>query len=251
MDEFRDEVRTAAGHRPWPRPSVPWAMTQTWHDVLFAHWPVATSIVRALVPPSFAVEEFEGTAWVSVVAFGITNLRIRGLPALPGLSSMAELNVRSYVDVGGRPGVYFFSLDASNEVLARGGRWFTNLPYVPAEMEVTKDGEDIRFLSARPDGSADLDMTYRPDGDPAVAAPRSLDAFVAERYCLYHFDRARRPYRLEIHHPPWRLQPARCAIRTNTMGAASGVPMQSAPSIVRFAKRQDVVAWPPTRLDQT
>jgi hypothetical protein len=121
MSDFRDDVIDLTGHRPWPLPTAPWVMSQTWHDVLFAHWPVATSIVRTLVPSPFAVHEFEGLAWISVVAFGITNLGVRGLPALPGLSSMAELNVRSYVDAGGRPGVYFFSLDASNELLAHGG----------------------------------------------------------------------------------------------------------------------------------
>ena len=248
MGDFRDDVIDVTGHRPWPMPTAPWVMSQTWHDVLFAHWPVATSIVRTLVPSPLAVDEFEGLAWISVVAFGITNLGVRGLPALPGLSSMAELNVRSYVEVGGRPGVYFFSLDASNELLAHGGRWLTNLPYVPAEMEVTKAGDNTRFLSTRPDGSAGLDVTYGPDGESAEAASGSLDAFLAERYCLYHFDREHRPYRLEIHHPPWRLQPAQCSIRTNTMGASCGLSLQGAP-IVRFAKRQDVVAWLPTKLD--
>ena len=26
-------------HRPWPLPTGPWVMAQSWHDLLFAHWP--------------------------------------------------------------------------------------------------------------------------------------------------------------------------------------------------------------------
>jgi hypothetical protein len=47
---------------------------------------------------------------------------------------------------------------------------------------------------------------------------------------------------------PWRFQPARCSIRSNTMAAPCALSLQGAP-IVRFAKRQDVVAWVPTKLD--
>ena len=29
-----------ASHRSWPLPKLPWTMTQTWNDLLFAHYPI-------------------------------------------------------------------------------------------------------------------------------------------------------------------------------------------------------------------
>lgn len=250
MSDFRNQVVTVTAHRPWPMPRGPWVLRQTWHDLLFAHWPVAVSSLRHLVPPAFEIEECQGSAWIGVVPFGMTDVGMRELPSLPGLSSMAELNVRTYVHAGGRPGVFFFSLDGSNAGLSMAARWLTNLPYVPAAMEVTREGEAVRFVSARPDGRAALDATYEPAGPPMRAAAGSPEAFLVERYCLYHLDRRRRPYRLEIHHPPWELQPSACAIRANTMGAVHGLPLDGAPALVHFARRQDVVAWLPRPLDR-
>ena len=44
------------------------------------------------------------------------------------VSAFPELNVRTYVSVGGRPGVYFFSLDAGNPLAVGAARVLFNLP---------------------------------------------------------------------------------------------------------------------------
>jgi hypothetical protein len=51
-----------------------------------------------------------------------------------------------------------------------------------------------------------------------------------------------RPSRLEIHHAPWPLQPARAEIVQNTMTDGLGIPLNGAP-LLHFAKRLDVVTW--------
>jgi uncharacterized protein YqjF (DUF2071 family) len=76
----------------------------------------------------------------------------------------------------------------------------------------------------------------------------SIEYFLTERYCLYHYDRRGRPYRLEIHHRPWSLQVARATITTNTMAAGSHLALIGDPALLHFARRQDVVAWAPNRL---
>jgi len=40
----------SVAHRPWPVPAGPWVMVQVWHDLLFAHWPIAFESLRPLVP---------------------------------------------------------------------------------------------------------------------------------------------------------------------------------------------------------
>src|SRR5688572_27304944 len=97
-DGFDRSIVESTAHRPWPMPSGPWLMTQSWNDLLFAHWRVDASQMRGVVP-------------------------------------------------------------------------------------------DV----------------YEPVSAPFAASAGSIEYFLTERYCLYHYDRRRRPYRLDIHHRPWSL----------------------------------------------
>src|SRR5262245_21870931 len=113
-------------------------MAQTWNDLLFAHWPIEPASMRGLVPTQLALDTFDQRCWVSVTPFYMTNVRARGVPALPGLSRFPELNVRTYVMVGNRPGVFFFSLDAGNLAAVWTARKFYRLPYFRAQTTVSK-----------------------------------------------------------------------------------------------------------------
>src|SRR5215207_8486826 len=166
-NDFNSAILDEVAHRPWPRPAAPWLMTQTWHDLLFTHWPVDPVLLRAKVPESFDVDLFEDRAWIGVIPFHMTNVSPRGVPSLPWLSEFPELNVRTYVRVGDRAGVYFFSLDAGSALAVTAARTLLNLPYHRAEMTVERSGSGIIYHSARSDGSnGHFDATYEPNGTP-------------------------------------------------------------------------------------
>ena len=118
--DFNRTILDETSHRPWPMPARPWLMTQTWLDLLFAHWPLDPRALRDKVPEQFVLDLFDGLAWVGVVPFSMSNVGPRGVPSLPGISAFPELNVRTYVRVADRPGVFFFSLDAGSAVAANG-----------------------------------------------------------------------------------------------------------------------------------
>ena len=230
-------------------PDGPWIMTQSWHDLLFAHWPVGADALRRLIPPGIELDEFDGQAWVGIVPFHMTNVAPRGVPALPWVSAFPELNVRTYVRVGTKPGVYFFSLDAGNPVAVGIARSMFSLPYYSASIEVSNDAGWVRYASRRTatDGvHAALSARYRPTGPVFAARPGSLDHFLTERYCLYTVTDSFELRRLEIHHPPWPLQTAEATFEVNTMAEAAGIRLPSMAPLLHFAKRQDMVAWPPT-----
>jgi uncharacterized protein YqjF (DUF2071 family) len=232
-------------------PDAPWVMTQTWHDLLFAHWQIDAAVLRSMIPPPFELDLFENEAWLGVVPFTMTNVGPRGVPSLPWISTFPELNVRTYVRVADRPGVYFFSLDAGSALAVAAARAFLNLPYFTATMTVGRihDGVDYRSVrKAHP--ATEFIATYRPHGAPFTAAPGSLEYFLTERYCLYHVSRRGTPYRLDIHHPPWSIQLASTEIESNTMAAASNLEIGKTPALLHFARRQDTVAWAPVRLHQ-
>ena len=246
QNDFNYDILNDTAHRPWPMPDSPWIMTPSWHDLLFAHWPVDVTSLRPHVPNGFEIDTFDGQAWIAVVPFRMTNVAPRGIPALPWVSAFPELNVRTYVRVNGRPGVYFFSLDAANPVAVGVARTLVHLPYFTAAMQVDQSEGWITYRSQRtsPKGNAaELAVRYRPAGPVAPPVEGTLEHFLTERYCLFTVDQAFHAYSLDIHHPRWPLQLAEAEITVNTMADAAGIRLPSIAPLLHFSKRQDMVAW--------
>jgi uncharacterized protein YqjF (DUF2071 family) len=238
-------------HRPYPPPRGPWVMTQTWHDLLFAHWPLAPEVLRPLVPDVLELGTFEGQAWVSVVPFRMSGVRPRGLPAAPGLSAFPELNVRTYVTLDGKPGVYFFSLDAGNPVAVAVARATFYLPYFFAHMTAARSGDTINYISERVHPGAPpawLRVAYHPIGPVYRSRAGSLTYWLSERYCLYAVRRSGTVYRAEIHHRQWPLQPAEADIAENAMAAAAGITLPDTAPLLQYAHQLDVLVWPRQRV---
>ena len=236
-----------ASHRPWPLPHRPWVMAMQWHDLLFMHWPVPPAVLRPLIPPALALETFDGAAWLGVTPFRMAGTRPRLVPPLPWLSAFPELNVRTYVTAEGKPGVWFFSLDAANPLAVRGARALFHLPYYDAAMEVEKDDHGVRYTSTRTHrGTLGATFTggYRPCGPVTPAVVDSLEYWLTERYCLYTTDRRCWVWRGNIHHARWPLQPAEADIVCNTMANQLRLRLPPRAPLLHFAKRLDVVAWP-------
>jgi uncharacterized protein len=248
--DFNRRILEEIAHRPWPIPNRRWVMTQTWHDLLFAHWPVSTELLASTLPKGFELDTFDGRAWLGIVPFRMSNVAPRWVPALPWFSEFPELNVRTYVRVRNKPGVYFFSLDAGNALAVQTARRLLNLPYFSADMVASVDSHGVSYRSRRrpPADDAQLEASYRPLGPVFQARPGTLEYFLTERYCLYGMFHTYRAYRLEIHHPPWPLQTAEAEIACNTMAKAAGFELPSMAPLLHFAKRQDMVAWPPETL---
>jgi uncharacterized protein len=217
-------------------------MEQTWNDLLFAHWPVLPETLRPLVPSVLPLDSFGGQCWAAVTPFHMSGVRARWMPPLPGLSAFPELNVRTYVIYGGKPGVYFFSLDAGSRVAAWVARMTYHLPYFHGRMSVAEDDGWIRYHSVRNSG-AELDGRYRPTGPIQLRERGTLEHWLTERYCLYTIVR-NSVYRSEIHHEPWPLQDARGEFSVNTMAAAAGIDLPKIQPLLHFAKRLEVLIWP-------
>ncbi len=237
--------------RPWLQPQGPWVMAQSWHDLLFAHWPVDTAALRAKIPLQLEIDTFLGQAWMAVVPFRMSGVRLRWTPSLPWLSKFPELNVRTYVVADGKPGVWFFSLDAGNYLAVTIARAWFHLPYFRARMSCEERDGWIHYKSTRTHGGgpdAVLEGRYRAIGEAFESKLGSLEHFLTERYCLYACDSKGRILRGEIHHPPWRLQMAEAEFTRNTMSEAAGVSLPVEMPLLHFAGRQDVVVWVPRRL---
>lgn len=221
-------------------------MSMTWEHLLFAHWPVPVETLRPLIPRGLEIDRFENEAWLGVVPFRMADTRLRGLPAFPGTAAFPELNVRTYVTLGGKPGVWFFSLDAGSRLAVRTARTFFHLPYFDAHMTVKTADGTISYESTRTHrgaAKAEFRASYRPLDEIRPATAGSIEQWLVERYCLYSADPRGRIWRGEIHHAPWPLQSAEAEIETNTMAAPLGIVLPDPPPLLHFARRLDVVAW--------
>src|SRR5689334_446333 len=83
--------------RALDRPAGPWLMAQGWRNLLFAHWPLPPEALADHVPPGLTLDTFGGRAWLGITPFLLAPFRLRGLPALPGMAALHEINVRTYV----------------------------------------------------------------------------------------------------------------------------------------------------------
>ena len=241
------EILRSTDHRPWPLPSAPWIMFQRWEDLLFIHRRIPATALRPLVPPPLEIDQFDGTAWVGQTPFCLTNLHARFLPPLPFASRFLEMNLRTYVRVGDKPGIFFFSLDAANRLAVAAARLTYRLPYRYARMEMRRADGWIHYRSKRVDREdAEFAGRYRGVGATWSPAAGSLEHFLTERYALYALLGSRTVLRGEIHHPPWEIQRAEAQIETNTVPAAHGVHLKDdEPPLLHLAAPQDTLIWPP------
>src|SRR4029079_756429 len=152
-------------------------------------------------PAHLEIDTFDGAAWIGVVPFRMSAVRMRGLPQVPGASAFPELNVRTYVRYGGKAGVWFCSLDAESALAVFAARRFYHLPYFRARMSCTRQGDEIEYSSVRthPDAPpAEFVARYGPIGPVEFAAPGSLEHWLTERYCLFTVDSHGQTLRGEI-----------------------------------------------------
>jgi len=229
-------------------------MTQTWNDLLFAHWPLPPEVLRQRVPAALDLDTFDGQGWIAVTPFHMTGVRPRGVPDIPGFSKFPELNVRTYVTYQGKPGVFFFSLDAFNPPAVWGARLTYHLPYFYARMwfQTENGGEygtrEVKYSSMRFRAPhAEFKGAYRPISQSSTSKPGTVEHFLTERYRLYSVHEGR-VYAADIHHVPWQLQTAEAEITRNSMAAAARIALPQSKPLLHFSKRMDVLVWPIRRM---
>lgn len=239
-----DRLSIRARPSGWPM------MYQSWGKLLFMHWPIPGGLLRPLLPERLEIDTCEGQAWIGVIPFNMWGIRPVLMPAVPGLSDSHELNVRTYVHLDGVPGVWFFSLDASNPAAVSAARFLYHLPYYRARMRLLEEAGAIRFTSERRHlgaPAATFEASWTVGEALPESEPHSLEFFLTERYCLYAAGK-RHLYRARIHHPPWPLHRAALISYSSTMVMAQGLPEPDEPPLLHHAEELRVEVWPPERV---
>lgn len=221
-------------------------MQQTWKDLLFLHYKIPHDVLRKIVPKELELDVYNGETWIGVTPFKMRDMRFRLLPPIPTASNFLELNLRTYVKLNGRGGIYFFSLDTSSNLSAFGARFGAFLPYYTAKMSVEQDGAEFHFTSIRNSNrTAGLVARYRPVSAVFESEKGSLEEWFVERYCLFQETTAGRYIEIDIHHVKWQLQNAEVIELKNTLTKPLGFELPDEPPLAHFSSYQKVLLWPP------
>jgi uncharacterized protein YqjF (DUF2071 family) len=212
--------------RQLPRGQLP-VMFQRWVHLLFLHWKLDPEMIQQTLPRGLSVDTHGGMAWIGIVPFCMRRVRPTLLPFLS--SDFLELNLRTYArDQNGRPGVWFYSLDASHPLAVWTARFLFGLPYLHAKMQVEgRDGE-IEYSCQRHGSSTRIEYRFRPSGDLAEAKIGSLEFFLVERYRLFSVRRGRL-LTGRVYHSPYELRNAFVSKLNKGLFELDGLPLPPGP----------------------
>lgn len=192
--------------RNYPTNSIP-LMEQKWHDLLFLHWEYDPDLIQQTLPKGLHVDLFNGKAYIGLIPFFMKDVRVKMMPALPGMSDFLELNLRTYVyDETGTPGVWFYSLDINSMLAVQIANSFFHLPYMYATMESHLTAQDeIAFRCQRQGIDYSLEVIYKSKGSPWSAESHTLEFFLIERYALFTHKGDNQISIGRVHHSPYSL----------------------------------------------
>ena len=206
------------------------------------HIPIPQESLRGQIPNGLELDTYDGKAWISIIPFEITNMRLHFTPSLPFIHSLLELNVRTYVKRDGETGVYFFSLDANQLLTVLGGRIF-QAPYHYASIHMKKKQDWIYFTSKRKsESSISFTGQYRPTSREYKPSASSLAYWLVERY-IFWSEHNGTLYRGDIFHDSWELQDTEVLLTKENMLPEFLGQEQAGNPIFHYAAKKKVYSW--------
>jgi uncharacterized protein YqjF (DUF2071 family) len=176
-----------------------------WDNTVFIHYEVDPNLLQRCVP--FALDLFEGRAFVSIVAFTLRGMR----PRLGGkiselifkpIATHDFFNVRAYVCDRGERAIFFMTEWLSNRLSVALGPSTFGLPYRYGRIDYQNRGDDdeVRGQVVAREGRfsyrAPLSGTLRP------CEAGTLDEFLLERYTAFTAAGRRKQF-FRVWHEPW------------------------------------------------
>lgn len=235
--KHRSVYRILADHRhlPWSLPTSRWKYYQEWKNVLFLHWHVTEKDLEPFVSKDIRPHLLDGSCWVSVVIFQTHALRMRNLPGIRGISGFNQVNIRTYVEMNGKPGVHFLSIEVDNPVASYLARLLSGLPYRTSDIHMSK-GQ----VNSRNDiYTESLSLKYHCTKEIIDRTPLAHE--LTERYSVIQ-DIGNKIASYDILHAPWPLYRAELDHFELKYGRYRKL-LCGQPDLVHYSPGTEVVAW--------
>lgn len=231
-----DDIISSISHRPFSLPVGKWKYYQEWNNALFIHWTIPFDILRKCVPVKFNIDTFDGSCYVSLVAFTMQKIRPRYLPSISFISNFGEINLRTYIDNDNKKGVYFFCIEAEKLLSAFVAKSLSGLPYEKANIERTAN--QYRSNNSRKGFYLDTEFEIKQE----LEHKTELDKWLTERYCLY-LDKDNEFYRYDIHHKEWSLKKVKIKQLKYFYKIGENILSDSQPVLTHYSDGVKVIAW--------
>lgn len=228
-------------HRPFELPAYGWQYYQEWNNALFLHWKIPYEELRKCVPERLELDTFEGTAYISLVAFQMQKIRLKHLPAMKFISDFEEINLRTYVENGGKAGVYFLNIEAEKYLSVFVARKLSGLPY--EKSNILRKGN--LFTSYNKIKKFHLEAEF--DIKDKLNDKTELDRWLTERYCLY-LDEKDKIFRFDIHHKEWEIRNVDVKKLSLSYQLKNNYQINSHPDLVHYSEGVQVLAWRKVRI---
>lgn len=226
-------------------------LTARWSDIVLLTFEAPEDLIRRYIPPSVEPDRWDGRTHVSLVALYMRDVRVMGW-GIPGFGAHPQVNFRTYVRVGGDPGVWFVRQLVPSRLIAAVGRLRYDEPFwpTPIRRRVVDTATEVRaeYAVGPPALGWHVSVTgTRTAGLPPADSPEHYftDRMLA---CRARPDGTLGVFRVE--HPPWAVRGVRALDYRFDFGSLYGTEWEflnrAAPTAVAFAEGSEVAVYPPT-----
>lgn len=211
------------------------------------HWEVPLETMRRLVPAELELDLWEGKVYVGLVPFAMLKVRPSWSPATLSFDFL-ETNVRTYVTYRGRPGVYFFSLEAASRIAVAVARAIWKLPYYHANMHFLQREETVSYYSQRTHVGTSSSVRCQLGTALGTSELGTPEFFFLERYLLFVPSR-NGILTGQVHHKPYPVRLASVLKLEDQLVCAAGFDISTAaglapPAFTHFSSGVDVEIFP-------
>ncbi len=187
-------------------------LTAEWRSLAMLNFPIEPDALQKHTPKGTEIDDWEGTTYVSLVAFLFLDAKVKGL-AIPFHRNFEEINLRFYVrsrgPEGWRRGVVFVREVVPKQAIAFLARMLYNENYVacPTRSSVTVPSSENagKVEYGWRTNRQWLSIGAEFSGEPSLPEKNSLEEFITEHYWGYSNQRDGGTVEYQVEHPQWKV----------------------------------------------
>ena len=180
-----------------------------WNHLLFANYEVDANLLSPYVPNGTSQDSWNGSTFLSLVAFRFSNTRMLGIPTF-GWRNFDEVNLRFYVrgteNQKNKNGVVFIKEIVPSWLVSTIARLLYRENYQNKDMNSS--------IESRPDSSKIISYEIRESDlsnkfsafvttPEKMPTPDSLEAYITEHYWGFSSRNSEKTMEYEVEHPQW------------------------------------------------
>lgn len=179
-----------------------------WTNLVLANFAVPDALLSRRLPAGLELDRYQGSAFVSIVAFSFLDTRVLGIP-WPGCRNFPEWNLRLYVRHGQDRGVMFIREFVRQRLVAWIARAVYNEPYVvaPLDFQIYETPEQLSAEYRLHRGGRTHTIGAVGYSPAVCPGEGTVEHFFKEHCWGFGVSRTGKALRYHVTHPIWHIHP--------------------------------------------